>query len=124
MGVLAVFPLYYQRAGIVCSSLSSSDARRPRQRRRKSRSWNAKSLGCRKLLPRPKLWASSTDATHIHARDCVPLTYRHYSQGERLREELRDYINRLRYSDEVMRLIRGRKEARGDLDECEGQAPC
>jgi integrase len=35
------------------------------------------------------------------------LTYGHYSQGERLRNELRGYIDRLRYSDEVMRLIRG-----------------
>jgi integrase len=35
------------------------------------------------------------------------LTYGHYSQGERLRKELRDYINRLRYPDEIMRLIRG-----------------
>jgi integrase len=38
------------------------------------------------------------------------LTYGHYSQGERLRKELRGYINRLRYSDEVMRLIRARKQ--------------
>ena len=37
------------------------------------------------------------------------LTYGHYSEGERLREELRDYIDRLRYSDEVMQLIRGRR---------------
>jgi hypothetical protein len=37
------------------------------------------------------------------------LTYGHYSQGERLRKELREYINRLRYSDEVMRLIWGRQ---------------
>jgi intergrase/recombinase len=38
------------------------------------------------------------------------LTYGHYSQGERLRKELRGYINTLRYSDEVMRLIRARKQ--------------
>jgi intergrase/recombinase len=39
------------------------------------------------------------------------LTYGHYSKGERLRKDLREYreyIGRLRYSNEVMRLIRGR----------------
>src|SRR5262249_23860527 len=38
------------------------------------------------------------------------LTYGHYSQGERLRDELRAYINKLSYSEQVMRLIRGRKQ--------------
>jgi hypothetical protein len=38
------------------------------------------------------------------------LTYGHYSKGERLRKDLREYreyIGRLRYSNEVMKLIRG-----------------
>ena len=33
------------------------------------------------------------------------LTYGHYSKGERVK--LRKYINKLRYSPEVMRLIKG-----------------
>ena len=33
------------------------------------------------------------------------LTYGHYSKGERVK--LRDYINKLHYSRDVMRLIRG-----------------
>jgi hypothetical protein len=52
-------------------------------------------------------WKHSTSASYGHKRQS--LTYGHYSQGERLRKELRGYINRLRYSDEVTRLIRGRK---------------
>jgi integrase len=39
------------------------------------------------------------------------LTYGHYSEGERLRKELREYIKRLGYSDEVMRLIGGHGSA-------------
>jgi integrase len=35
------------------------------------------------------------------------LTYGHYSKGERLRKDLREYIGRLRYSKDVMKLIRG-----------------
>jgi integrase len=44
------------------------------------------------------------------------LTYGHYSQGERLRKELRGYLNRLRYSEEVMRLIRGRGRQKQPVD--------
>ena len=41
------------------------------------------------------------------------LTYGHYSKGERLRKDLREYreyIGRLRYSNEVMTLIRGGRD--------------
>jgi len=38
------------------------------------------------------------------------LTYGHYSQGERLQKDLREYIHSLRYSNEVMGLIRGGME--------------
>jgi integrase len=41
------------------------------------------------------------------------LTYGHYSKGERLRKDLREYreyIGRLRYSNEVMKLIRGGRD--------------
>lgn len=40
------------------------------------------------------------------------LTYGHYSQGERLRKDLREYIGRLRYSAAVMRLIEGKSASR------------
>jgi hypothetical protein len=44
------------------------------------------------------------------------LTYGHYSKGERLRKDLREYreyIGRLRYSNEVMKLISGESDRKG-----------
>jgi integrase len=38
------------------------------------------------------------------------LTYGHYSKGERLRKDLREYIDRLPYPSDVMKLIRGGRD--------------
>jgi integrase len=40
------------------------------------------------------------------------LTHGHYSQGERLRKELREYIGRLRYANDVMKLIGGGRDGK------------
>jgi integrase len=91
----------------------------------KKRSWNvSKAFGhyTRKVVPseeRQTFHGLRNTFTEAMEQAAVPesttqliighkrqsLTYGHYSQGERLRDELRSYINRLRYSAEVMRLI-------------------
>jgi integrase len=48
---------------------------------------------------------STTQLIIGHKRQSI--TFGRYSQGERLKEELRDYVNRLAYPEEVMRLIKG-----------------
>jgi hypothetical protein len=40
------------------------------------------------------------------------LTHGHYSQGERLRKELREYIGRLRYPNDVMKHIGGGRDGK------------
>ena len=56
---------------------------------------------------------STTQLIMGHKR--ASLTYGHYSKGERIK--LRKYINRLRYSDAVMKLIRGSRPAQEKLQQ-------
>jgi hypothetical protein len=73
----------------------------------------------RRCLARAKIDRSSTLSAEVMEAAEVPestkkliighkrasLTYGHYSRGQRVK--LRESINKLRYGDEVMRLIRG-----------------
>jgi hypothetical protein len=52
------------------------------------------------------------------------LTYGHYSQGEGLGKDLREYIGRRRYSNEVMTLIRAGWSARDQRRRGDARGAC